>query len=340
MKFKIAVIPGDGVGPEQMEASKPVLAKLVEVYGLNVEFTEVEAGDRCKASKGEALPRETVETLKSSHACLKGPVGETAAEVIVRLRQMFDLYANVRPVKSYQGVPSARPGVDFTIVRENTEDVYRGLEFKFTPDLAVCLRVISRKASERIARFGFELARRRRCKVTVVHKANVMKISDGLFAEVCRAVAREYPEVSVEEMYVDAAALHMILNPHRFDVIVTTNMFGDILSDEAAALIGSIGLAPSGNIGDRFAIFEPVHGSAPDIAGKGVANPCSLLLSSSMMFKWLGGKYGVDRAVEAGSALEEAVASALRDGFLTPDLGGSYTTMEVAEAVAARIRGR
>lgn len=334
------LIPGDGIGPEQVDASRGILYTLPNLYGFDVEYLEVEAGDGCKARRGVALPDETLNVLKESHACLKGPVGETAAEVIVRLRQIFDLYANVRPIKSYPTpIPPLKGDVDFVIVRENTEDVYRGLEFKPTPDIAVCLRVISRKACERIVRYGFDLARKRKRKVTIVHKSNVMKVSDGLFVEVSRVIAKDYQDVSLEEMYVDAAAYHMITNPRRFDVIVTTNMFGDILSDEAAALIGSLGLAPSANIGERFALFEPVHGCAPDIAGKGVANPCSLILSASMMFVWLGERYGVEEAVKAGLALEKATIQALSEGFATPDLGGRYTTSEVAGAVASKLGG-
>lgn len=340
MKFKVALIPGDGIGPEQINASRSILRILPELYGFDVEYLEVEAGDGCKAKRGVALPDETLDVLKESHACLKGPVGETAAEVIVRIRQMFDLYANVRPIKSYPTpIPPFKGDVDFVIVRENTEDVYRGLEFKPTPDIAVCFRIISRKACERIVKYGFNLARRRRKKVTVVHKSNVMKISDGLFAEVSRSIAREYPDVSFEEMYVDAAAYHIVMNPKRFDVLVTTNMFGDILSDEAAALTGSLGLAPSANIGEAFALFEPVHGCAPDIAGKGIANPCSLILSASMMFIWLGERYGVEEAMKAGTVLEKAVIQALNEGFATPDIGGRYTTGEVAEAIASKLRG-
>ncbi|MEM2739980.1 MAG: isocitrate/isopropylmalate dehydrogenase family protein [Candidatus Bathyarchaeia archaeon] len=340
MKFRIALIPGDGVGPEQMDASRGILYTLPNLYSFDVEYLEVEAGDGCKARRGIALPDETLNVLKESHACLKGPVGETAAEVIVRLRQILDLYANVRPIKSYPTpIPPLRGDIDFVIVRENTEDVYRGLEFKPTPDIAVCLRVISRKACERIVRYSFNLARKRRGKVTIVHKSNVMKVSDSLFAEVSRSIAKEYPDISLEEMYVDAAAYHMIADPRRFDVIVTTNMFGDILSDEAAALIGSLGLAPSANIGERFALFEPVHGCAPDIAGRGVANPCSLILSASMMFVWLGERYGVEEAVKAGLALEKATIQALGEGFATPDVGGRYTTSEVAEAIASKLRG-
>lgn len=340
MKFKIALIPGDGIGPEQLSVSMDILYMLPKLYGLDVEYMEVEAGDGCKARRGIALPDDTLNILKESHACLKGPVGETAAEVIVRLRQLFDLYANVRPIKSYPiPIPPLRSDVDFVIVRENTEDVYRGLEFKPTPDIAVCLRIISRRACERIVRYGFNLAMTRRRKVTVVHKSNVMKVSDGLFAEVSRNIAREYPSVSLEEMYVDAAAYHIIMDPKRFDVIVTTNMFGDILSDEAAALIGSLGLAPSANIGENFALFEPVHGCAPDIAGKGIANPCSLILSASMMFVWLGRRYNVEESIEAGIDLEKAVFNALSEGYATPDIGGRYSSREVAEAIASKLRG-
>ncbi len=332
--YRIAIIPGDGIGPEQMEATLKVLEALEEGMSWRFSYTFCEAGDRCAEKHGTPLPEETIEAIKASDACLKAPVGETAADVIVKLRQMLDLYANLRPAKSYPNVPALRPDIDFLIVRENTEGLYKGFEFYVVPDVAVGLRVISRRGCERIAELAFKLSMQRRKKVTAVHKANVMRITCGLFREVCREVASRYPEVEFEEMYVDAAAMNLIRKPQEFDVIVTTNMFGDILSDEAAQVVGSIGLAAGANIGDKHGIFEPVHGSAPDIAGKGIANPTSLILAAAMMFDWLGER-------EAAKLLEAAIEEVLAEGkVLTPDLGGKAKTMEFAERVAEAVRDK
>ncbi len=328
MKYKIALIRGDGIGPEQADATIPLIRKLSELLELEIEVVEVEAGDECLKRRGTPLPDETIEALKSSHACLKGPVGETAADVIVKLRQLFDLYANIRPARSLPNVPSIKPNIDLVIVRENTEGLYKGYEYMLD-EVAVGLRVITRRGCERIARYGFELAKKRRRKLVAVHKANVMKITCGLFAKVCRSLSKEYPEVSYSEMYVDAAAMNLIRKPEEFDVIVTTNMFGDILSDEAAQIVGGLGLAPAANIGEGYAIFEPVHGCAPDIAGRGIANPTSLILSAAMMFEWLGGRHSDRKCLEASKLLTRAVEETLRERrFLTPDLGGGASTID------------
>ena len=333
MKYKIVLIRGDGIGPEQAEATIPLIRKLEELLGLDIEMIEAEAGDECLKRRGMPLPDETIEALKNSHACLKGPVGETAADVIVKLRQMFDLYANVRPARSLPNVPSIKPNIDLVIVRENTEGLYKGYEYMLD-DAAIGLRIITRRGCERIARYGFELAKRRRRKLVAVHKANVMKITCGLFARVCRNLSKSYPDVSYSEMYVDAAAMDLIRRPEDFDVIVTTNMFGDILSDEAAQVVGGLGLAPAANIGEGYAIFEPVHGCAPDIAGRGIANPTSLILSAAMMFEWLGERYSDKRCLEASRLLTKAVEETLREGrFLTPDLGGGASTMDFGRRV-------
>ncbi|RLG08077.1 MAG: 3-isopropylmalate dehydrogenase [Thaumarchaeota archaeon] len=337
MKYKIALIKGDGIGPEQSDATLKVLSAIRECLGIDFEILDVEAGDACLERRGVALPEDTIEVLKNSHACLKGPVGESAAEVIVRLRMMFDLYANVRPAKSLPNVPALRPDIDLIIVRENTEGLYKGYEYELD-DAAIAIRIITKKGCERIARYAFELARRRRKKLVAVHKANVMKITCGLFARTCREFSKKYPDIEYSEMYVDAAAMNLIRKPHEFDVIVTTNMFGDILSDEAAQVVGSLGLAPAANIGDNFAIFEPVHGCAPDIAGKNIANPTSMILSSAMMFDWLGTKYDDKRCREAARIIEKAVEMVLRRGILTPDLGGNAATDQFGSAVAAAVR--
>ena len=339
--FRIALIPGDGIGPELTETTLKVLEAVQKKLGLGLNIVETEAGDKCFKSRGVALPKETVETIKDSHACLKGPVGETAADVIVKLRLMFDLYANIRPVKAYPSVPCVRPDIDFVFVRENTEGVYRGLEFTLNDNTAICLRVITKKGSERIARKAFELAKRRNKtrRVTAVHKANVMRVTCGLFAEVCREVAKKYPNITFDEQYVDAAAMRLIKEPQEFDVIVTTNMFGDILSDEAAQLVGGLGMAPGANVGENFALFEPVHGSAPSRVGKHTANPCSMILAAKMMLDWLGEQHNDPACLAAAEAIEEGVVATLRKGITVPDFGGNAKTVEVGEAIAKEIMG-
>ena len=332
-------MPGDGIGPELIDATRVVLDAVQKEYSVHLDLVEIDAGDGCLARRGVALPEDTVRAMRSSNACLKGPVGESAADVIVKLRLMFDLYANIRPLKSYPNTPSLRSDIDMLIVRENTEGLYRGLEFTIDEGTSICLRVITRKGSERIARYALEMAKERgeACKVTVVHKSNVMKVTDGLFVRVCREVAKDYPDVLLNEMYVDAAAMELIRSPHTFDVIVTTNMFGDILSDEAAMTVGGLGMAPGANIGDAYAIFEPVHGSAPILAGRQVANPTSMILASKLMFDWLGKRYSDSSCVEIGRGIERAVIETLRGNILTEDLGGTVKTNEFGGAVAKRI---
>ena len=338
-KYKISLIPGDGIGPELSEATIEILNAIQKKFDIELEIIQVEAGDKCYEKTGVALPEETVEIIRNSHACMKGPVGETAADVIVRLRILFDLYANLRPIKTYPPVPSLKPDIDMMFVRENTEDVYRGIEYE-TEEGAFCIRVITKKNSKRIAKKAFETARRRNGKkrVTAIHKANVMKKTCGLFARICREVAKEYPDIKFDELYVDAASMRLIKEPETFDVFVTPNMFGDILSDEAAQLIGGLGMAPGANIGDDFALFEPIHGSAPNRAGKQTANPCSMILSAKMMLDWLGEKYDDNECLKAAEAIENAVATTLRKGKdVIPDLGGKAKTIEMAKAMAKEI---
>jgi len=331
MKYSIATIPGDGIGTEVMAAAVKVLEGLAERTGLEFEFRLLYAGDEYKERTGVALPPETVEGVKASDACLFAAVGDTAKEVIIPLRQRLNLYANLRPAKAYPGVPAVNPDVDIMIVRENTEGIYkmigdRGRDYGFN------VRVITREASERIVRYAFEYARRNgKSKVSAVHKANVLDYTDDVFLEAARDVAKDYPGIAYEEVIVDACAMKLVLSPQQFQVIVTTNMFGDILSDEAAGLVGGLGMAPSGNVGDDLCIFEPVHGSAPDIAGKGIANPVATILSAAMMLEWLGEKEAADR-------LEAAVLKVLEEGEVrTPDLGGANTTDDVADAVIERL---
>lgn len=304
-------------------------------FGVSLNLVQVEAGDRALMTHGEALPEKSLEIIKQSDCCLKGPIGQSAYDVIIHLRQQLDLYANVRPAKSLRNVPSLNPLTDLVIVRENTEDLYSGLE-SGDDERATATRVISRRACERIAKYAFELAGERRNSVTAVHKANVMKKTDGLFLSVCTEVASKYLGVSFSEMLVDAAAMNLIRNPQEFDVIVTTNMFGDILSDEAAQVVGGLGLAASANIGQDFAIFEPVHGCAPDIAGTNTANPTSLVLSAAMMLAWLGRQKRDNKATLASRAIQRAVEASLMAGEVTPDLGGKLGTLEMGRAIKAQ----
>ncbi len=337
-QYTISLIRGDGIGPEISEASLVVLRALQDRFDLKFSVKDSPAGDECKKKVGLPLPDSSMKTIRASDACLKAPVGETAVDVIVKLRQELDLYANIRPAKSLPTVPSLRPGIDLVIVRENTEDLYKGQEFEFDGGV-VALRTITRHASERIAERAFELAEQRggRRKVVAVHKSNVLRKSDGLFSQVCREVSKAHPKVSFSEMLVDAAAMNLIRDPLSFDVLVTTNLYGDILSDEAAQLVGGLGVAPSANIGKDFAIFEPVHGSAPDIAGKGIANPVAMILTLSMMLEWLA-MTRHDRGCEKGALeIRSAVNHVLETSRRTPDLGGRATTAQVAEAVSEAI---
>ena len=337
-EYKISLIPGDGIGPELTEATLKVLDATQKKYGFKLDLVQAEAGDAVLQKRGAALPEDSVQKIKDSHACLKGPVGETAADVVVKLRLMFDLYANMRPIKTYPAAAAARPDIDMYFVRENTEDVYKGLEHTIG-DTTLCLRVITRKACERIAKKAFETARLRngKKKVTAIHKANVMRITDGLFASVCRETSKQYPDIAFNELYVDAASMRLIKEPQEFDVLCTCNMFGDILSDEAAQLVGGLGMAPGANIGDTFALFEPIHGSAPNRAGKHTANPLSMILAAKMMLEWLGERYSDSKCIKAAAAIEEAVVKTLQAGNTVPDLGGNKTTLGMAEAIAAAI---
>jgi 3-isopropylmalate dehydrogenase len=331
-KYRIATIPGDGIGPEVMAAAVSVLEGLEEVRkDLSFEFVELQAGDGLKERTGVALPPETLEEVRRSDSGLFAAVGETAKEVILPLRQKLDLYVNLRPTKVYPHVPHLKDDVDITIVRENTEGLYKMVGDR-GDDWGFNVRVITRKASERIARFAFELAvRDGRKKVTCVHKANVLDKTCTIFQEACRHVAESYPDIEYDEVIVDACAMRLVMRPEVFDVIVITNMFGDILSDEAAGLVGGLGMAPSGNIGDENAIFEPIHGTAPRLVGKGIANPMATILSAGMMLDWLGEK-------DAAKVIEETVIEVLTEGkTLTPDLGGSASTSDVATAIRSKL---
>ncbi len=332
--YKISLITGDGIGPEISESAISVLNTINDKLDLKFDITKLSAGDKALEQTGKALPDETINAIKQSDACLKAPVGESAADVIVVLRRMLDLYANIRPAKSYPHMPALRDDIDLVIVRENTEDLYKGQEFK-VDGAAVALRIISEAASKRIAKYAFETAMQRDSmrKVTCVHKKNVMRITDGLFADACIDVSKDYPDVSFEEMYVDACAMNLIRQPEQFDVIVTTNLFGDILSDESSQVVGGLGMAPAANIGDSFALFEPVHGAAFDIAGQNIANPSSFLLSIKMMCDWLGAKNNDSKCVDVGAKLESTIFDLVKTGSKTKDIGGTMSTVEFTKAI-------
>ena len=328
--YDIAIISGDGIGKEVMESAEFLLDKL----DLNFNFKYGEAGFECFNKNGTTLPEETVKIAKSCDATLFGASTSTPGQPspIINLRKKLNAYANLRPIKSYKGVKSIKDNIDFIIVRENTEGLYSQIEYGDDCQV-IAERVITRKASEKISDIAFKLAKRRnkQKKVTCVHKSNVLKKTDGVFKESFYNIAKKYPEVKTEDFYVDATAMYLITNPQNFDVIVSTNLFGDILSDESAGLVGGLGLAPSGNLGDENALFEPVHGSAPDIAGKGIANPCSMILSTAMMLDYLGEK---ETALKINKAVENIVA---KGKVLTPDLGGKAKTIEMTEAIVKEV---
>ena len=332
--YKISLITGDGIGPELSESAISVLNTIHDKLDLKFNITKLPAGDKALSETGKALPDETVETIKQSDVCLKAPVGESAADVIVVLRRMLDLYANIRPAKSYPHMPALRDDIDMVIVRENTEDLYTGKEFSLG-DSSVALRIISKAASKRIAKYAFEIAKQRDSmrKVTCVHKSNVMRVTDGMFAKACTEISKGYPDITFEQMYVDACAMNLIRQPEQFDVVVTTNLFGDILSDESSQVVGGLGMAPTANIGDKFALFEPVHGAAFDIAGQNIANPSSFLLSIKMMFDWLGKKHNDSKCIEVGQKLESTIFDLVKSGVKTKDIGGDKSTSEFTKQI-------
>ena len=331
---RVTLLRGDGIGPEIMEAT----IRLVEAPGAPIEWDERQAGANAIAQHSTPLPQDTLDSIRQNRVALKAPlmtpVGGGYRSVNVMARQELDLYANVRPVKGFEGVKSRYPETDLIVVRENTQGLYSGVEHYIDAkkQAAQAVSYISREASERVIRFAFEFAKREgRKKITLVHKANILKLTTGLFLKVGQEVAQAYPDIEFEDRIVDAMAMQLVISPERFDVIVTTNLFGDILSDLTAGLIGGLGLAPSGNIGEDCAIFEAIHGTAPDIAGKGMANPTALALSAAMMLRHLGHP-------EAGDRLASALRAVIAEGkTCTPDLGGSASTMEFAEATCARI---
>lgn len=329
---KVTLIPGDGIGLEIMSAAR----EIIDAATSNIEWEEVIAGYTAYEKYGELLPKNTLDSIERNRVALKGPittpVGKGFRSINVALRQKFNLYSNVRPIKSYEGIDSLYKDVDFVIVRENSEDLYKGIEYMVTPDVAESIKIITREASERIAEVAFKLCgKEKRNKVTVVHKANIMKMSDGLFLESCHKVSKNYSEIQMEDVIVDAMAMKLVMNPHNFQVIVAPNLYGDILSDLAAGLIGGLGMAPSANIGNDTAIFEPVHGSAPDIAGKNIANPTSAILSGIMMLRYINEEV-------AALKIENALKEVLRNKAIhTKDIGGQLSTTEFKEEVIKRL---
>jgi isocitrate dehydrogenase (NAD+) len=335
VSYTVTLIPGDGIGPELAEATTGVL----EATGIAFEWDVQHAGEATIASEGSPLPERVIESIKRNGVAIKGPittpVGSGFRSVNVGLRQALELYANVRPARSMAGVDSRYENVDLIIVRENTEDLYAGIEHRVGPDAAESIKIITRAASQRIARYAFEYAvRNERRKVTAVHKANIMKLSDGLFLESCQQVAAEYEgRVAFEDRIVDNMCMQLVQKPETYDVLVLPNLYGDIVSDLAAGLVGGLGVAPGANIGERAAVFEAVHGSAPKYAGQNKANPTALILSGALMLRHLG-------ETDAANRVEAAVRAVIAEGDKTTyDLGGGTGTREFAEEVAARVRG-
>jgi len=327
LTYNITLIPGDGIGPQVTEAAKMVL----EASGVEINWEIVEAGEKVIEKYGTPLPDYVIDSIKRNRVALKGPVttpiGIGFRSINVALRQSLKLYANVRPVKSYKGVPSRYKNIDLVIVRENTEGFYTGIEHMVGEDAAESIKIITRKASERIAKFAFELARKEeRRKVTAVHKANIMKYTDGLFLDCVRKISQEYPEIIFEDVIVDAMSMKLIQTPQDYEVLVMPNLYGDILSDLAAGLVGGLGVVPGVNIGEKEAVFEPAHGSAPEL-NSNMANPTATILSGIMMLRYLGEREAADR-------VEKAVAKILKDGKkLTPDLGSNAGTLEYTKAI-------
>jgi isocitrate dehydrogenase (NAD+) len=332
MAYSIVSIPGDGIGPEVCAAARSIL----DASGVTFNWQEAHAGKTCFEACGDPLPEETLDAVRAADATLKGPTatakGAGFRSVNVALRQKLTLFANYRPARSLPGVITRFEDVDLIVIRENTEGLYSGLEHTVVPGVVESLRVITELASKRIARFAFQTAQRQgRGKVTCVHKANILKLSDGLFLKCCQDVAAEFSDIAFDDCIVDAAAMKLVSDPHAFDVLVMENLFGDILSDLTSGLVGGLGVTPSANVGEKIAVFEAVHGTAPDIAGKGLANPTALALSGVLMLRFLGESDAADR-------VEQAIRAVLAEGKIrTGDLGGSATTTEYTAAIVDRL---
>ncbi len=329
MAYSVTLIPGDGIGPEVAHAVRDV----IDATGVEITWNEMQAGAEVINRYGTPLPEKTLDSVRRDKVALKGPIGTPIGtgfrSVNVEIRKRLELYANFRPARSIPGVKSRYKDVDLIVIRENTEGLYSGLEHVVVPGVVESLRIVTEKSSERIVRAAFDIARKyNRKKVTSVHKANILKLSDGLFLEVARKVARDYPDIEYDETIVDATAMKLVLDPSQFDVMVMENLFGDIVSDLTSGLIGGLGVAPSANIGKKYSMFEAVHGTAPDIAGKGVANPTALLLSGVLMLEHLGED-------DAAKRIRLSVEKVIGEGkVVTGDLGGKATTKEyVAELI-------
>ena len=332
MSYKVTLIPGDGSGPEVIAAAK----RVVEATGVAIEWEQAEAGAAMIEKYGTPLPDETIESIRRNGVALKGPVttpvGTGFRSVNVAMRKIFALYANVRPAKTYPGVITRFENIDLVVVRENTEDLYAGIEHMVGEDAAESIKLITRKGCERIIRYAFDFAvREGRKKVTAVHKANIMKCTDGMFLDIARQIAKEYPQIEFNDSIVDAMCMRLVMHPEDYDVLVCPNLYGDIVSDLCAGLVGGLGLTPSANIGVSGAIFEPIHGSAPDIAGQHKINPTAAILSASLMLAHLG-------EAKAAADIEQAVTKVISEGkTLTQDMGGTASTEEFADAVIAAL---
>jgi isocitrate dehydrogenase (NAD+) len=333
MKHTITLIPGDGIGPEITEAT----TKVIEAAGVEIEWEKFEAGLPAVEKYGEPVPKALLDSIRKNKVALKGPtttsVGKGHRSANVTLRQELDLYVNLRPIKSIGGVHSRYQKVDLIIIRENTEDLYAGIESMISPGVSQAVKIVTEKASKRIAKYAFEYAKKHeRKKITLVHKANIMKVSDGLFLDSFRQIAKDYPDIVAEDKIVDALCMNLVMDPNKFDVLLLGNLFGDIVSDLAAGLVGGLGVVPGANIGDNYAVFEAVHGTAPDIAGKGLANPTALIFSALLMLRHIGEHKAADK-------IWKAVLVTLAIGKnVTPDLGGHSSTMQYAEHLISEIK--
>jgi 3-isopropylmalate dehydrogenase len=350
--FRIGILKGDDIGPEIVSEAVRVMKAAAERCGLALEWVDLPIGREALDLLGTTLPPETPAALEGLHGWVLGPIGHQAYPKVPQainphpiLRKRFDLFANTRPARSYPALPCLHQNVDLVIVRENNEgflpdrNVVAGCgEFRPTEDVTISVRVITREGSRKVARAAFELARSRRRKVTVVHKNTVFKLGCGMFAEACREVAAEFPDVELEEAMVDTFAMRLVMTPQNYDVVVTTNLFGDILSDEAAGLVGGLGMAAGLSAGARHAMAQATHGSAPDIAGKRIANPYAMIMSGQMLLDWLGRRHDEPRAGRAARLISDAVERVIQDRRqLTPDLGGGASTQEMGEAIAEAV---
>lgn len=335
-RWKVAVIKGDGVGPDVVNAALLVLDAVKKKFNLDIEYVPAQAGLNSVEKYGTNLPKETLEILKNTDCVLKGPTttpegANSLPSANVGIRKYFDLYADVRPNKTLPNVPSLKPNVDMVIVRENTEGMYSGLDFRVNQETTIGIRVITRKACERIVKYAFNLAEERKKHVTLVHKGNVLKVSDGMFKDIFYEEAKKHPDVKADDAHVDAITQWFIKQPEFYDVLVTENLFGDIISDEAAMVVGGIGTGASANIGEKYAMFEPIHGSVPKYTGMDKVNPIGTIMSVKMMLDWMNYK-------EAGQAVENAVHKVLEEGkVLTYDLGGTAKCSEVGKEIASKV---